>query len=242
MNVVGIIPARYGSKRFPGKPLAHILNKPLIQWVWERVKSSKCLTRLIIATDDMRISNVAKGFGAEVVLTSRKHKSGTDRIAQVCRNLRVSIVVNIQGDEPLIPLDTIASVVRVMVNNPKVPMATAVCKSKNSGDATNPNIVKVILDRNNYAMYFSRSPIPHNSQVFYKHIGIYAYRRNFLLEFVKLKESKLEQTEKLEQLRALENGYKIKVAVVKNDSIPVDVPEDIKKVEEHLCMTKLARN
>jgi 3-deoxy-manno-octulosonate cytidylyltransferase (CMP-KDO synthetase) len=190
----------------------------------------------------MRISKIAKGFGAEVAMTSRKHKSGTDRIAQVCRNLRASIVVNIQGDEPLIPLDTIASVVRVMVNNPKVPMATAVCQIKNSGEVINPNIVKVTLDKNNYAMYFSRSPIPHNSQVFYKHIGIYAYRRNFLLGFVKLKESKLEQTEKLEQLRVLENGYSIKVAVVKNDSIPVDVPEDIKKVEKYLCMTKLARN
>lgn len=238
MNIIGIIPARYGSTRFPGKPLALIAGKPLIRHVWERVNASGCFSRVIIATDDRRIFETAKKLGAETVLTSKKHKSGTDRIAEACRNIPSEIVVNIQGDEPLIPLSTIAGVVKVMKNSPDVLMATAVCRLEKKAEARNPNIVKVTLDKDNNAIYFSRSPIPFGAQAFYKHIGIYAYRKNFLLKLVGLKQSMLEQAERLEQLRVLENGFRIKVAIVKNDSIPVDVPGDIKKVERELCRRK----
>jgi 3-deoxy-manno-octulosonate cytidylyltransferase (CMP-KDO synthetase) len=241
MNIIGIIPARYGSTRFPGKPLAEIAGKPLVRRVWERVSSSGCFSRVIIATDDIRIFETAKAFGAETVMTSAGHKSGTDRIAQACRNIKADVVVNVQGDEPLIPASTLKSVVGVMRKYPGVLMATAVRRISADDDISNPNIVKVVLDKDCNALYFSRSPVPFNADEYYKHIGIYAFRRDFLMKFVGMKVSKLEKTEKLEQLRALENGYRIRAAIVKHDSIPVDVPEDAKKVENYLCRKKIQK-
>jgi len=234
MKVIAVIPARYNSKRFPGKPLVEIRNKPLIQWVYEKVKMSNCFDIIVIATDDENIYNTVKGFGADVMMTSKKHKSGTDRVAEVAKKIdgeSDDIIVNIQGDEPLISPITIKKIVMTMKKNREILVATPICLIKDKNEFCNPNIVKVTVDKNMFALYFSRSPIPHSSANFYKHIGLYAYRRDFLFKFVRLSVSKLENIERLEQLRILENGYRIKTVLVRDDSIPVDVPEDVKRIE-----------
>jgi 3-deoxy-manno-octulosonate cytidylyltransferase (CMP-KDO synthetase) len=234
-KVVGIIPTRWGSTRFPGKPLHGIAGKPLIQHVWERCSEAGCFDQIIIATDDMRIAEIGFGFGAEIALTSPDHQSGTDRIAEVAKKLRkVSLIFNIQGDEPLIDPSLVRRLVHEIKNNKQVEIITAATPL--SSDASfNEHNVKVVFDSDGDALYFSRSRIPFHraaGQVnFYKHLGIYGYRRKTLLNFVKLTPSLLEQAEQLEQLRALENGMKIRVIVSESNSVGVDTPEDATEVE-----------
>lgn len=238
MKVVGIIPARFESTRFPGKPLAKILNKPMIQWVYERAKKSNSLENLIVATDSQQIYNQVKDFGGEVVLTSKEHQSGTSRVAEVAAQLDVEIVVNIQGDEPLISNKAIDAVVKPLITDITIYMSTLKQKIIDESELSNPNVVKVVTDKNDFALYFSRSLIPFVSPPYtsyiYKHIGLYVYRKDFLLKLVELPHSNLEQVEKLEQLRVLENGYKIKVIKTCYSSIGVDTEEDLEKVSKIL--------
>ena len=241
MNAIGIIPARYASSRFPGKPLADILGKPMIQWVYERACRAKLLEKVIVATDDQRIFDAVTNFNGNVVMTSPTAANGTERIAEVTQNLDAKLIVNIQGDEPLIDPDVIDQLVVLMKENPAAPVGTLVKKIEDAENLINPNIPKVVVDKDFYALYFSRSIIPFHrdradqrkwirNEKYYQHIGLYIYRREFLLKFVKLPMSNLERIERLEQLRILENGYKIKVALTETDSIGVDVPSDIDRV------------
>ncbi len=241
MNAIGIIPARFASSRFPGKPLADILGKPMIQWVYERACRAKLLEKVIVATDDQRIFDAVTNFNGNVVMTSPTAANGTERIAEVTQNLDAKLIVNIQGDEPLIDPDVIDQLVVLMKENPAAPVGTLVKKIEDAENLINPNIPKVVVDKDFYALYFSRSIIPFHrdradqrkwirNEKYYQHIGLYIYRREFLLKFVKLPMSNLERIERLEQLRILENGYKIKVALTETDSIGVDVPSDIDRV------------
>lgn len=233
-RIIAIIPARYHSSRFPGKPLAKILGKPMIYHVYKQCKKSKLVDEVIVATDDFRIANVVKKFGGKVVLTSSKHTSGTDRIAEVTQSVDAEIVVNVQGDEPLIHPSTINATIKPLVEDPKLKMTTAKFELRNEDDYNNPNITKIVVDKKGFALYCSRSLIPYPKKKpagVYKQLGIYAYRRSFLLQFTKMKPSTLEKTESLEQLRAIENDIKLKTVDSPYDSIGVDIPEDIKKVE-----------
>ena len=242
MKAIGIIPARWDSQRFEGKVLAKLSGKPMIQHVWERAKESRILDDLIIATDREEVIKVAESFGGKAVYTSKDQPSGTDRITEVVNPIDVEIVVNIQGDEPLIHHTMIDDLVNVLLENTQIPMATVIKKIMDKEEFLNPNVVKVVIDKDAYALYFSRSPIPYerrkemgeDSQYCYKHIGIYAYTKDFLFTYTNLPKSRLEDIEKLEQLRALENGYKIKTIETEFDTIGVDTPEDLKKVEELL--------
>ncbi|MBU0600293.1 3-deoxy-manno-octulosonate cytidylyltransferase [bacterium] len=240
MKVVGIIPARYNSTRFPGKPIVDLLGKPMIQHVYENALKASLLDELIIATDDQRILEVAKNFTEKVVLTSYQHKSGTDRIAEVIKDLDFEIVVNIQGDEPLISPLAINEVVNPFFNYQDLKMTTLKCPIKNQEELINPNIVKVVTNKGDYALYFSRSIIPYQFPShplgvnYYKHLGLYAYRKKFLLELTNLPPSKLEEDEKLEQLRVLENGYSMLVIETKYESLSVDIPEDLPKIVARL--------
>ena len=234
IRAAGIIPVRYASERFPGKPLALIAGKPMIQHVYERAGQASLLDSLIIATDDAKIYQTAKEFGADVRLTSACHRSGTDRAAEVASKLDEEIIVNIQGDEPLIQGDMIDSLVSALEDSP-LPMATLAAKEYDLSLFSAPSPVKVVFDAEGNALYFSRSPIPQGANdFFWKHIGIYAYRRSFLLRFTSLKPSRMEKLEKLEQLRALENGFPIKVIETRHQLLSVDYPEDIEKVESLL--------
>jgi 3-deoxy-manno-octulosonate cytidylyltransferase (CMP-KDO synthetase) len=231
---VGIIPARYGSSRFPGKPLALILGKPMIQWVYEGARASKRLSRVIIATDDARIFEVGLSFGAEVAMTSPDHASGTDRAAEVAANLKASVIVNIQGDEPLLDGAMLDGLVAAF-DDASLPMASVMAKVSDVGLIDDPNIVKVVVDREGYALCFSRSPLPRGANdFFYQHIGIYGYRKEFLLGFKALPASRLERIERLEQLRALEYGVRIKMIEIPRPTLSVDTPRDIIGVEEFL--------
>ena len=242
MRSVGIIPARYGSTRFPGKPLAAIAGRSMIQHVYERAVRAQSLSEVRVATDDDRIAEVCRGFGATVAITSANHPTGTDRLAEAIDGLECDIVVNIQGDEPLIDPDLIDLCVEALAGDPQVEMATVVHPA--GADAGNdPNRVKAVLDGRGRALYFSRSPIPawrsdSGSQPkdrFLQHVGLYAYRRDFLLEFVQLPQTPLELSESLEQLRALEHGFGIRAVVIEGwKSIAVDVPEDIERVERKI--------
>ena len=235
-----MLPCRWGSTRFPGKALHPIAGRPLIQHVWERCLRARKLAGVIIATDDIRIAEVAFDFGAEVAMTSVRHKSGTDRVAEVAKNLRgVSHVINVQGDEPMISPKLIDQLASALLAEPKIGLITAASRFAKGDDVTNPHIVKVVLDRESNALYFSRAPIPHsrdgNSLVpHYRHQGIYGYSLPLLLKFVKWKPTRLERTEQLEQLRALEHGVKIRVAVTSRVSTGVDRPEDVAIVEKSL--------
>ena len=241
MDAVGIIPARYGSTRFEGKLLADFCGKPVIQHTWENAKKSNSIGDLIIATDDKRIYNAAKGFGANVVYTSTAHKSGSDRLTEVAASIDAKIIVNIQADEPLLHPSMIDDVVGVILKDNTLVMSTLCHRIKNVAEAQDPNVVKVAFDRNGFALYFSRAPIPYERMgsddklqaiEYYKHIGIYAYAKDFLFTFKSLPQSRLEKTEKLEQLRVLENGYRIKVIETKFDTIGIDTPEDLEKAVE----------
>jgi len=241
MNAIGIIPARYASSRFPGKPLADILGKPMIQWVYEQASLAQLLDQVIVATDDKRIFDTVMQFGGKVVMTSPQAANGTERVAEVAQNLDATLIVNIQGDEPLIEPDVIDQLIMLMQENPTAPVGTLVKKIEDAENLMNPNIPKVVIDKDFYALYFSRSIIPFHrdradqrkwirNENYYQHIGLYIYRREFLLKFVELPISTLERIERLEQLRILENGYKIKVALTATESIGVDVPSDIDRV------------
>ncbi|MFZ5518562.1 MAG: 3-deoxy-manno-octulosonate cytidylyltransferase [Candidatus Zhuqueibacterota bacterium] len=245
MRTVGIIPARYGSTRFPGKPLASILGKPMIQRVYEQSSAASFLDEVIVATDDERILAAVREFGGKAAMTSGSARNGTERIAEVAQTLDAALVVNIQGDEPVIDPEAINELVRAMKDERVAPVGTLVKPVRDARVLTNPNIAKVVVDDGNYAIYFSRSAIPYLRDrgdmtdwvryfPYYQHIGLYIYRREFLLEMVTWAPSKLEEAEQLEQLRVIEHGFKIKVAVTESDSISVDVPEDIFKVEQHL--------
>ncbi|MEI8350495.1 MAG: 3-deoxy-manno-octulosonate cytidylyltransferase [Candidatus Omnitrophota bacterium] len=236
INVIGVIPARYQSMRLPFKLVRNICDKPLIQWAWESASKSRVLDRLLIACDDIKIAEVAKSFGAEVVLTSVQHTSGTDRIAEAVRDIDAKVVVNIQADEPLLQPSTIDSVAQELLMNPSLVMSTVRKKIEDQNDIHNPNVVKVICDKDGFAVYFSRFSIPYyrsatGSKMYYKHLGLYAYTKDFLYTFKNLPASYLEQAECLEQLRAVEAGYKIKVLETKFDSWGVDTEEDLRKVE-----------
>ncbi|OGX16434.1 MAG: 3-deoxy-manno-octulosonate cytidylyltransferase [Omnitrophica WOR_2 bacterium RBG_13_41_10] len=245
MNVIGIIPARYSSSRFQGKVLADILGKPMIQHVWERAKQAFLLDDLIIACDDERVADVTKGFGANIVLTAKGHLSGTDRIIEVINPIDVKIVINIQADEPLINPIMIDNVAQALLDDQALAMATLVKKIEDLSDLSDPHVVKVVVDKNNFALYFSRAAIPFRAQnseidcpVYYKHIGLYGYTKDFLFTYKNIPLSNLERTEALEQLRVLEEGFRIKVIETKYDTIGVDTPEDLEKVKEILAKEK----
>lgn len=219
MKVIGVIPVRYDSKRFPGKALAVIQGKPLIQHVYERAKRSLILEELVIATDDKRIYDTAAAFGAPVVITPKVYHSGTDRVADVVSRLDCEIVVNVQGDQPFLEPQIIDEVVSRLLAQPELLVCTPIYPLD---DFIDPNVVKVVIDKDGYALYFSRVPIPG-----YKHIGIYAYRKDFLERFARLEPSPLEISERLEQLRILENGYRIMTVQTMYDSPSVDTEEDL---------------
>lgn len=238
-KIIGVIPARYASTRLPGKPLADICGKPMIQHVYERCKKSSLLTDLIVATDDNRIKEAVEGFGGKVLMTSPEHCCGTDRIAEVAEILNLSdddIILNIQGDEPLIEVDIIDRIIKGLADN-NVYMATAATKSEDLAELEDKHTSKVVFDKDNFALYFSRSPIPFTKKQEHKidnyiQIGIYGFRKDFLMKFSKLPKSKLELAESLEHLRALENGHKIKVVEVDFKGIGVDTPADLEKARE----------
>lgn len=243
MKTIGVIPARWGATRFQGKILANILGKPVIQHVWENAKNAKTLDDLVVACDDERIYNAVTAFGGKAVFTSVDQPSGTDRLAEVVNPMDVDIAVNIQGDEPLVKPIIIDSLVISLQNEKLAQMSTVVKKIEDDAELTNSNVVKVVIDKNGYAIYFSRYAIPYNRTsevderkrpVYYKHIGIYAFTKDFLFTFRNLPKSSLESAEKLEQLRALEYGYRIKTVETKLDTIGVDTPDDIKRVEDAL--------
>lgn len=234
MCVIGIIPARYNSTRFPGKPLALIKGKTMIQRVYEQAKMVSELKKIIVATDDERIAKVVKSFGGDAVLTGN-FNCGSERAAFVVSNIDCDVVVNIQGDEPIIPPELIRQIIK-MFDDSTIKMATLKKELIDNKDIVNPNIVKVVTDKNNNAIFFSRSAIPfcRNENVnvrYYKHIGIYGYTKKFLLTLPSFEHSKLEAAEELEQLRVLENGYKIRVAETMLESMGVDLPEHIAVIE-----------
>jgi 3-deoxy-manno-octulosonate cytidylyltransferase (CMP-KDO synthetase) len=242
MEVIGVIPARYGSTRFEGKVLADILGKPMIHHVYERAKKARVLDDLIIATDNEKIIKAVKKFKGKAVFTSPDQPTGTDRLTEVVNPIDVKVVVNIQGDEPLVSPETIDHLASAVLDVKGVQMATVITKITDKKDLDDPNAVKVITDRNGFAIYFSRSRIPYNISeekcVYYKHIGLYAYTKDFLFTYKNLPKSRLEQVERLEQLRVLEHGYKIKTVETNHDTIGVDVPEDLEKVKQFLLKEK----
>lgn len=241
MDVIGVIPARYQSSRFAGKVLADIMGKPMLQHVWERAKESRMLNDLIIACDNEIILKAAHEFGAKAVMTSKDHTSGTDRISEVVNPIDVKVVINIQADEPLIHPMMIDSVARALLEDSSICMATLMRKIQDTRQVLDPNVVKVVVDKNNFALYFSRAVIPYlaeNSEIgnstYYKHIGLYGYTKDFLFTYKNFPASILEKTEKLEQLRVLAEGFKIKVIETSFDTIGVDTPEDLEKVKVQL--------
>jgi 3-deoxy-manno-octulosonate cytidylyltransferase (CMP-KDO synthetase) len=238
IEVIGVIPARYQSTRLPFKLTREILGKPLIQWVWESARQARLVDRLLIACDDEKIKSIAERFGAEAVMTSSQHNSGTDRIGEAVRDIDARIIVNIQADEPLLHHSIIDGLAQTILSDPKVQIATVRKKIEDKEEINNPNVVKVVCDKDNFAIYFSRHSIPYyrdsTEKLYYKHLGIYAYTKDFLYMFKNLPHSYLEHAEKLEQLRPLEAGYKIKVIETGFDSVGVDTEEDLVKVENIL--------
>lgn len=239
MITAAVIPARYAATRFPGKPLAHICGKPMIQWVYENVRRCRLLDSVLVATDSTEIARAVRAFGGEVRMTSDRHETGTDRIAEVARHLEADLIVNVQADEPLLQPLAIEQAVRPLLADERIPMGTLKTRIRNPEDGANPNIVKVAADSSGRALYFSRSQIPFvrdasRHRWHYRHIGVYVYRRLFLLEFTLLPKTPLEEAEKLEQLRALESGFSIHVAETDYEPIGVDVPGDIALVEKAL--------
>ncbi len=241
-RIVAVIPARYAATRFPGKVLAPILGKPMVQWVFERTKQSRYVDAVWIATDHPEVKRVAEGFGARVILTSPNARSGTDRIAEAVQNVPVDIVVNIQGDEPMIEAGAVDKAIEPFFNDDRLQVSTLVRPAQNLEEVEDVNTARVIFDRNHDAIYFTRGIVPYNRDLpdrtqwlahfqYFQHVGVYVYRKEFLLKFAAWPETPLEKIEKLEQLRILEHGYKIRV--VESDYVPicVDVPEDIPRVE-----------
>jgi 3-deoxy-manno-octulosonate cytidylyltransferase (CMP-KDO synthetase) len=242
MNVLAVIPARYAATRLPGKPLVEIAGKPMIQHVWERVRRAQSVSRVVVATDDERIVRAVQAAGGEAVMTRADHRSGTERVAEVAAGdvgRNADILLNVQGDEPLIEPGAVDAAVAALADDEAVRVATIAVPIEKAADVMDPNIVKVVLDFDGNALYFSRAPIPwvrdsgvkvHARPL--KHLGLYVFRRDALLEFDTLPPGELERIEQLEQLRWLENGYKIRVAETNFDSVSVDVPEDVARVEK----------
>lgn len=262
IKVLAVIPARYSSTRLPAKPLVMINGKPMIQWVYESVKKCRIVDRVIVATDDYRIYEMCRRFGAEVMMTSKKHQSGTDRVGEVASKIPSKIVLNVQCDEPMITSHVIAKVVNELLKNKNVYVVTPICRIEYYSELFDTNFVKVVVDKNGYALYFTRSVVPFirdvfelkqqsfvlkdkdliNKYVFFRHIGIYGFKRNFLFKFLRLHVGRLEKLEKLEQLRILEHGYKIKTVLVKEKPISVDTYEDLCKVRKILSEVKSHAN
>lgn len=235
MKAVAVIPARYASTRFPGKPLANQTGKYLIQHVYEQVRGARSIAEVVVATDDPRICEAVGSFGGRVVMTRAEHPSGTDRVAEAAEGLDADVIVNVQGDEPEIEPESIDRLVSLLADDTDVQIGTLACPFAAGADPADPNAVKVVLDARNRAMYFSRAliPYPRDNQgqagtpsQWLLHIGIYAYRREFLLQLAKLSPTPLEQREMLEQLRALEHGFPIAVALVERAAVGIDTPED----------------
>ncbi|MEF9475789.1 MAG: 3-deoxy-manno-octulosonate cytidylyltransferase [Candidatus Mariimomonas ferrooxydans] len=251
-KVVAIIPARFNSTRFPGKPLAVLKGKPLIQHVHERVAFANLVNAVFVATDDKRIFDAVTGFGGKAVMTSNTHSCGTNRVAEVAKDMECDIVVNVQGDEPFTRPEMVDDVVKIIDDDQSVSISTLVKSTSDVKEILSPDVVKVVMDNEGLAMYFSRSPIPYyrdewkglDSITFttahvavFKHIGIYGFRRNALLEFSGMCQSKLEMNESLEQLRALSSGMKIKVKETQYDTFGIDSIEDLKKAEKWLSLS-----
>ena len=254
-KILAVIPARWASTRFPGKPITDILGKPMVQWVSEQAQKATLINEVIIATDDERIYDAVLDFGGQAVMTSPNHQSGTDRVAEVVRNIECDIVVNVQGDEPLIPSENIDLVIKPLLDSGELLASTLMTAIYSWSEMLDPNICKVVVDNVGRALYFTRAPLPYNrdhgcvdkskvdnqasasanQMIFgYKHIGVYAYRKSFLLKFSNMKTSRLENTEKLEQLRILENGYSIQVVETKQNSIGVDQPNDLDRIIKNM--------
>jgi len=242
MQVVAIIPARYGSSRFPGKPLARLAGKPMIQWVFELAMQVQELEAVYVATDDVRIADCVQAIGGKAILTSQEHLSGSDRLAEAARIINLpedAVVVNIQGDQLIFPPPLISELITILQADPETALSTPILKFNDLAQASNPNVVKTVFDHQHNALYFSRSAIPYyrdngGPPYFYKHIGIYVYRHVFLQRFVNLPPGTWELAEKLEQLRALEYGYKIKVVETTLETMEIDTPEDAKRAEASL--------
>jgi 3-deoxy-manno-octulosonate cytidylyltransferase (CMP-KDO synthetase) len=249
MRITALIPARFASTRFEGKALADIQGKPMVQHVYERAARAGLVSEVIVATDDERIAAAVRAFGGRVEMTAQTHETGTDRLAEVAARIDSDIIVNVQGDEPLIEPAMIDEAIRPLTLDSSIKMGTLKTRIKTLHDFLSPNVVKVITDKEGFALYFSRSPLPNfrdkwndlkdeafesGRLICYKHVGIYVYRRDFLLQYAKMSPTYLEMAEKLEQLRALENGFRIKVEETKYESIGVDTPADLEKVMESL--------
>ena len=249
MKITAVIPARFASTRFEGKALADIMGKPMVQHVYERTARASLVSEVIVATDDERIAAAVRSFGGRAEMTSRDHETGTDRLAEVAAKLSSDIIVNVQGDEPLIEPEMIDEAIMPLTLDPSIVMGTLKSRIKTLHDFLSPNVVKVVTDDKGFALYFSRSPLPNfrdkwndlKDEAFvsgrilcFKHVGLYVYRRDFLLAYAKMPPTFLELAEKLEQLRVLENGYRIRVVETEYESIGVDVPTDLEKVLEKL--------
>ena len=246
LAIVAIIPARFGSTRLPGKPLSQINGKPMVQHVWERARGAQAVDRVLVATDDERIADVVRGFGGEVVMTSRAHATGTDRLAEAAAGTDAEIVVNVQGDEPMLDSSFIDAMVAPLRVEPDLPMSTVSLPLTDVEEMLSPVVVKVVSDAHGNALYFSRSPIPYvrdavdmpaaaaqavSRRLARKHVGLYAYRREALLRFASLPPAPLEQAESLEQLRAMHHGMKIRVVPMEGQSgVAVDTPQDLERV------------
>jgi 3-deoxy-manno-octulosonate cytidylyltransferase (CMP-KDO synthetase) len=254
-QVVAVIPARYASSRFPGKSLVDLAGKPMIQWVYERTCRASGVGRVLVATDDERIFQVVQGFGGDVVMTSPAHPTGTDRLAEVAATLDAALIVNVQGDEPLIEPTAIDAALAPFAEDPALVMSTLRCPIPTLDELFDIGVTKVVTDSQDFALYFSKAPVPYHRDgwgpitgmvprlrlaggtapvVGWRHIGLYVYRRTFLLEFARLPQTPLERLEQLEQLRALEHGYRIKVVPTPYVSVGVDTPEDVAKVKRLL--------
>ena len=240
-QVVIVIPARYGSTRLPGKPLVSLAGKPMVQRVYERAKLAKTAGRVIVATDDERIASKVREFGGEAKITRTDHRTGTERIAEVAAHVDGQVFVNVQGDEPLLDPAAVDAAVTALLEQPAAAVATVAVPIRTPADIMNPNVVKTVLDFEDNALYFSRAPIPwvrdsaHKTHARHlKHLGLYVFQREALLEYPTLPQGELERLEQLEQLRWLENGWKIRVAPVEHDAVSVDLPEDVERVEKLL--------
>jgi 3-deoxy-manno-octulosonate cytidylyltransferase (CMP-KDO synthetase) len=232
-----VLPARFASSRFPGKPLVLISGRPLIEWVHRAALRVRGAARVVVATDDERIAKVVRGFGGAVIMTSGHHATGTDRVAEVAKQLRTDVIVNLQGDEPVFDPALIERMVEILSKEPDVQIVTVCHALRDTASFEDPNVVKVVFDTRGRALYFSRAPIPFGAMDGFdawRHIGVYAFRRSALLKFAQLPRTALEVSERLEQLRALENGMAIAVVETERDTIGVDVPADVKKVEKIL--------
>lgn len=240
MGCVAVIPARYASTRLPGKPLRDLCGKPLIQRVYERVSQAEVFSEVLVATDSPEIYRCVLGFGGRAVMTDPGHRSGTDRVAEVARGLDAAIVVNVQGDEPFIRPEMLESLSRCFLKEERAVVGTLRCPVRDEREMTDPNVVKVVIDEAGYALYFSRSPIPHRRGagavsvdgakcLCYKHVGIYAYRRDFLLQFPGLRVTSLEEAESLEQLRVLGHGFQIRVYTTEWETWGIDTEEDLER-------------